>query len=163
MHILHRKGMVKIKYTEFEARVKEIPEVAEVDHRCNTVYVRNISGDTIFHISGYYMRSIYTIYDTWRGLSESTQAALYKLAYELTTTPLEEREEPKKYYYRLPFNIRHGNYLNYETDGDPPFYCIKEQTQVFQTQFTHEEYAAIANKHGIPDGYHIEEEVTDDE
>lgn len=152
-----------MKYTEFEAKVKELPDVAEVDHRSNTVYVRDISGDTLFHISGYYMRSIYTIYDTWRGLSESTQAALYKLAYELTTTPLEEREEPKKYYYRLPYLESTRNFLNYDKEDRYISYHNDGHGDIFQTQFTREEYAAIAKKHGIPDGYHIEEEVTDDE
>lgn len=152
--------MIKIKYTEFEAKVKEVAGVAEVAHKGNTVYVRDSSGQTIFHVSGNFTFSVYTIYNTWRGLKESTQAELYRLAYELTTTPLDEREEPKKYYYRLPYVDKKSSYLNYDMECESVFYDHNRELYGYQTKFTRKEYAAIAKEKGIPDGYHIAEEVS---
>ena len=148
-----------MKYTEFEKKVKAIPEVAEVTMRGNMVTVQNSSGYHMIGVSGNFMHSIYTVYDAWRALGEETQAKIYKLAYELTSTPLEEREETKKYYYRLPHSVRGGNYLNYHKESNCLFYSTKFRGIACQTQFTRGEYEAIAKEHGIPEGLHLEEEV----
>ena len=147
-----------MKYTEFEKKVKEIPEVAEVTVSGYGVTVEDRPGRRLLDVSSNYMHTIYTAYESWRYLSESTQAKLYKLAYELASTPLEEREEPKKYYYRLPYMGDLG-YLNYDKVDRCISYSNDAQGYVFQTQFTREEYAEIAKDHGIPEGAHLDEEV----
>ena len=149
-----------MKYTEFEKKVKEIPEVAEVTVSGYGVTVEDRPGRRLLDVSSNYMHTIYTAYESWRYLSESTQAKLYKLAYELASTPLKEREEQKKYYYyRLPHSVRGGNYLNYHKESNCLFYSTKFRGIACQTQFTREEYEAIAKEHGIPEGLHLDEEV----
>ena len=78
-----------MKYTEFEKKVKEIPEVAEVTVSGYGVTVEDSPGRRLLDVSSNYMHTIYTAYESWRYLSESTPAKLYKLAYELASTPLE--------------------------------------------------------------------------
>lgn len=149
-----------MKYTEFEKKVKEILEVAEVAIGGYGVTVEDGSGRRLLDVSVNYMHTIFTAYESWRYLSESTQAKLYKLAYELASTPLKEREEQKKYYYyRLPHSVRGGNYLNYHKESNCLFYSTKFRGIACQTPFTREEYEAIAKEHGIPEGLHLEEEV----
>lgn len=147
-----------MKYTEFEEKVKEIDGIKEVDHKHHTLYIRNSAGDAVMHISKAHMYSMYTTYGAWKRTSDVVKAKLYQLAYELTATPLEEREEPKKYYYRLPYIARGTNYLNIDT-VEGLYYSTNKQVPGIKTQFTREEYAAIAKEHGIPQGVHKEEEV----
>ena len=148
-----------MKYTEFEKKVKEVPGVAEAVISGYTVTVEDIAGRRVLDVSVNYMHTIFTAYESWRYLSEATQAKLYKLAYELTSTPLEEREEQKKYYYRLPYGTKSYSYLNYDSGDFTMFYADSRESAGYQTQFTRAEYSAIAKKHGIPEGVHISEEV----
>lgn len=149
-----------MKYTEFEAKVKEVDSTWRVDTVGRFIIVTNSEGNSIVCVSksikhgldaNYYERSL---------IKESDADKLAQLAYELAATPLEEREEPKKkYYYRLPHYILSDNYLNYDTVNDELFYDDCGPTYRTKTQFTREEYAAIAKEKGIPEGIHIEEEV----
>lgn len=151
-----------MKYTEFEEKVKEIDASLVVEHAGTLLLVWNGSGAGLLRIGKKVTYSIDTLYATWGITSELTRVKLYNLATELAETPLEERREPKKYYYRLPYNVHHGNYLNFDTD-EGVYHSTKKQLPGIQTQFTREEYTTIAKEEGIPDGYHIPVEVTDDE
>lgn len=155
--------MININYTEFEAKIKEIDVPLTVEHTPQSLTVKNDSGAWLFHIRKSYNYSIDTTYPTWVRTSDTLKGMLYGLAVELAATPLEEREEPKKYYYKIPHEDYGTGYMNYDLSDFGVFYSNKNGDKYVQTRFTKAEYAAIAKEKGIPDGYHIPEEVTDDE
>lgn len=75
----------------------------------------------------------------------------------------EARAKEQEYYYRLPYVKEESSYLNYDPIAKVVFYDYKFYYGEYQTRFTKSEYAAIAKEKNIPEGYHIEIEVTDDE
>lgn len=80
-----------------------------------------------------------------------------------------EDVKKKRYYYRKAWLSDReptiSSYMNclHESDSESSevFHSYKDFTSKIQTQFTRAEYAAIAKEKGIPEGYHIEEEVTE--
>ena len=149
-----------MKYTEFEAKVKEVNSTWWVDNVDGFIIVTNSDGNSIVCVSKSIKHGLDTNYHERSSIKESDADKLAQLAYELAATPLEEREEPKKYYYRLAYVTRGCMYLNFRIYDDLLLYSTSVQTPRHQTQFTREEYAEIAKEHGIPEGVHISEEVT---
>lgn len=72
-----------------------------------------------------------------------------------------EPAKEKKYYFKNPFVCEGSNYLNFYKNGNFLYYGYRTGDFGYQTQFTKAEYAAIAVEKGIPEGYHIEIEVTE--
>lgn len=70
--------------------------------------------------------------------SHSPQAELFKLLTEYASTPVEEREEEKKYYLRVVGIVEVTSYINYHTQHG---YCLdtKDQSSAHQTIFTQPE------------------------
>lgn len=150
-----------MKYTEFEAKVKEVNSTWWVDNVDGFIIVTNSDGNSIVCVSKSIKHGLDTNYHERSSIKESDADKLAQLAYELAATPLEEREEPKKkYYYRLPYVVSTRNCLNYDKEDRCISYNNDGHGGDFQTQFTREEYAKIAKEHGIPEGVHISEEVT---
>lgn len=147
-----------MKYTEFEKKVKEISDTLNVIHWGDTACVYK-AGQIVVRVGKTRKYAVSTIGHVWDWITDPSREKLYTLATELASTPLEEREEQKKYYYRLPHSVRGGNYLNYHKESNCLFYSTKFRGIACQTQFTREEYEAIAKEHGIPEGLHLEEEV----
>lgn len=152
-----------MKYTEFEAKVKGADASLTVEHAGRLLYVRDDLGRVLLHIRKRVSYYVDFGYSDWERASEVLKGKIFYLAYELAATPLEEREEPKKYYYKIPHEDYGTGYMNYDLSDFGVFYSNKNGDKYVQTRFTKAEYAAIAKEKGIPDGYHIPEEVTDDE
>ncbi|SPN76627.1 hypothetical protein [Brochothrix thermosphacta] len=150
-----------MKYTEFEAKVKEIDSTWRVIHNDSLTIATNSEGRPFVCVSRLRKYGLDTNYSERREVIDSDANMLMQLAYELAATPLEERKEPKKYYYRLIYSYvaSDDNCLNYDTEDNVLFYGNKEQEQNFKTRFTRKEYEEIAKKHDIPADLHIEEEV----
>lgn len=150
-----------MKYEEFEAKVKEVNSTWWVDNVDGFIIVANSEGNSIVCVSKSIKHGLDTNYHERSSIKESDADNLAQLAYELAATPLEEREEPKKYYYRLPYVKEDLSYLNYNSIAKVVFYDNELYHGEYQTQFTESEYAEIAKEKGIPDGYHILKEVTE--
>ena len=148
-----------MKYTEFEAKVKEVNSTWWVDNVDGFIIVTNSDGNSIVCVSKSIKHGLDTNYHERSSIKESDADKLAQLAYELAATTLEERVEPKKYYYRLPYVSAHGSYLNYVMKDGTLFYDSSSLTDTHKTQFTREEFATIAKEHDIPANLHIEEEV----
>ncbi|MGO2566528.1 MAG: hypothetical protein ACTH8E_12245 [Brochothrix thermosphacta] len=148
-----------MKYTEFEAKVKEINNTWRVIHNGSLTIVTNDEVRPFVCVSKSIKYGLDTQYSERSVLIDSDSDKIARLAYELAATPLEEREEPKKYYYRLPYVRTEVNYLNYLPESKTVSYSNKLSITYIQNQFTRKEYAAIAKEKGIPEGIHIEEEV----
>lgn len=148
-----------MKYTEFEAKVKEVNASLTVVRAGRLLYVRSEVEGTLLNVKKREAYCVDFAYIAWRRASDTLKGMLYGLAVELAATPLEEREEPKKYYYRIPYVAFSDGYLNYDSDDHIVFYHDKTPSQTYQTRFTRKEYEEIAKKHDIPANLHIEEEV----
>lgn len=64
---------------------------------------------------------------------------LFNLAVEYAKTPIEEREEPKKYYLKATGHAEYADFFNYFTDDKSWMIGSKWQEETVQTQFTDQE------------------------
>ena len=75
-----------------------------------------------------------------------SQELLLDLFYEYAKTPLEEREEPKK--YKLKHKLVRGNdgYLNYAGSKKELIFSNSHETSSFKTAFTIQEWEALTEQ-----------------
>lgn len=95
--------------------------------------------------------SLNTAYFALDDLSEELQEKLYNLIDEYARTPLDEREEPQKYYLRFTALTEIGdcNYLNYCATEETIYLSNRITKIVAQTQFTQKEIDEIKEKFGV--------------
>lgn len=84
-------------------------------------------------------------------LSEELQEKLYNLIDKYARTPIDEREEPQKYYLRFTALTEIGdcNYLNYCATEETIYLSNRITKIVAQTQFTQKEIDEIKEKFGV--------------
>ena len=89
-----------MKTKEFIEKVKEMGfEVREYDI---DIDVMNGNHDSICSVSTMFRFVLDTNWSSFEVIEEKTREGLYRLAVEYARTPLDEREEEKKYVYKLP-------------------------------------------------------------
>ena len=67
-----------------------------------------------------------------------------ELMFEYAKTPLEEREEEKKYRLNLPSGFaKRSGYLNFDKSKDEYFFADRSETCEIQTSFTQQEIDAM--------------------
>ncbi len=71
------------------------------------------------------------------------QNDLFENIYKYARTPLEEREEEKKYYLMFPKEIMITGFLNFKTDDKQYLVAGKIQEWNYQTKFTQKEIDAM--------------------
>ena len=86
-----------------------------------------------------------TDYPGFYRLDYNTKLQLLKLLIKYAKTPIEDRGEEEKYYYRLKGFGDNEYYLNLDLEDDVPSKFISGyfQTKYYQTQFTDKEFAAL--------------------
>ena len=92
-----------MKYSEFEREVER--EGFNVDRESGTIYVESTT-DTVMSISTDDLFMFYCDWSAFVHLNRDVQEKLFDLAYQLTKTPLAERENEKKYNVILPNILR---------------------------------------------------------
>lgn len=105
----------------------------------------------VAYINKYKIFCVNTDYDSFYNLSKELQEKLYNLMDEYTRTPLEDREEPQKYYLMNKWlkNIdNHKCFLNRFLDS---YYFLGNITEIssFKTQFTQAEIDEIKEKFNV--------------
>ena len=108
-----------MKYSEFEREVER--EGFNVDRKSGTVYVDSTTG-TVMSISTDDLFMFDCDWSAFVHLNRDVQEPLFDLAYQLTKTPLAEREEDKLYNVIFPTIQRDGNFISMAKDnsnGDP--------------------------------------------
>ena len=138
-----------MKTKEFIKRVEELGFIVKVYDE--VIYVE-FKGEKYYEPVASISRKTYckinTSYNAQERLSEDTSQELYSIVFEYVLTPLEEREEPKKYYLRLPNHDKDVslNYLNVDrTSGH--FYIDNNMNGItLKTQFTQEEIDKLPNQ-----------------
>jgi hypothetical protein len=141
-----------MKYSEFRRLVKDmnynLEETEEV------ICVRKKVLDRPIARVGKDKRFIFSFYTAFEELKEAEQEDLFELLYRLAKTPLEEREEEKRYRLRFIGEVDDGCcYLNISRNGTKTF-NTKSDDEWFKTIFTESEL-----KH-IDEAGFIREEVT---
>ena len=127
-----------MKYSEFREYLKS----NDFDMREND---EMIIADDQFEISKRAQCSIRFLID---GIEYSYEYELIKKAIELAETPLDEREEEKKYYLKHKFinNYSTRNYINVVATEDVILSGRLCEDQVFRTKFTKAEIEELKEK-----------------
>lgn len=83
--------------------------------------------------------SVDTDYIAFNNLPFDKQQEYYKIIFDYLITPIEEREEEKKYYLRHKGFKDDAKYLNYRLHGKTFIINDKSNSKSHKTQFTQEE------------------------
>lgn len=131
-----------MKTREFVKKVESLG--LEVHDFMGLLEVR-LSGETFMEV--YKNSKYFGINDEIDNLLHSHKLSLLKWLIEYVETPIEEREEPKKYYLTLPEMFgKNKLYLNYRAYGNEYFFNNRLTTEYCQTQFTQEEIDNLSNQ-----------------
>lgn len=115
--------------------------------------------DSILIYDGYYQAacvykkelfSINTSYAAFDNLSEELKEKLYSLIDEYARTPLDEREEQERFFFKFKIETDDDcNFLNYNKNDDEPTLDNSLETSASQTRFTQKEIDEIKEKFGL--------------
>lgn len=139
-----------MKTKEFIRRVEEMGFDAE--ERGDEVYLYGRDSNGLAKISKKYKYTINTFYREFMDLNEGDKGLLFDLIFEYISTPVDEREEEKKFYLKHKFlcdnsAIRlYDVYLNYRCIDDKYFIYNLEQNENIKTKFTLKEIEEIKKK-----------------
>ena len=101
-------------------------------------------GENYINISGDYKNRIWFSIPSFCNEKDFN---MIKAAVEFAETPLEEREEPKKYYLKHKWIETEGyNYLNFEIKDNNYICASQNKSDLYQTTFTKEEIEEIKRK-----------------
>lgn len=100
-------------YKEFEKWCEESGYVCKSDNTCLKVYSH---GCTVLDVT---LNAMYSLGSDW---TNAMPKELFEKAVELASTPLEEREEPKRYIVKVP---KGGGGGLFEPE-EPGFYALRE-------------------------------------
>lgn len=133
---------------EFIKRVEELGFYAE--ERGDEVYLYRYNSNCLAKISKKFKYTINTFYREFIDLNEENRSPLFDLIDEYISTPVNEREEPKKYYLRHRW-MGHEKlkYLELDTQNDEWYLGHKYDT-IFVTaknEFTLKEIEEIKEKY----------------
>ena len=129
-----------------------ITEVKKLGFKVNVknikgIWIENSNGSNVAYVCRYKMYEFDTAFLAFENIPESHKVSLFNLLICYTRTPLEEREEEKKYYLRHKWLTNNNlNYLN--------LYIIKNEydlesnsnLECFKTQFTKAEIEEIKER-----------------
>ena len=124
------------------------------------IYI-GLKGRTIMEVFENKFGRISTTWKAFNELEQHEQETIIEKAFKYIMTPLEEREEPKRYYLRLPNSCDSNlTYLNYDTWNELFSFMGMMQNKKWQTQFTQEEIDNLPEQAFIQTL--IQEEVDED-
>ena len=132
-----------MKYSEFKNNVKLIGFETKESNR--DIYVERIR-ETVISVSKEFRFGVDT---GWTGFSkeqENVLLELYANACELAKTPLEEREEEKRYWLRIVANLGFMDdqrFLNLNIEREEYFISSARQSERIKTIFTESEIAKM--------------------
>lgn len=135
-----------MKTSEFIERVLEVEGV--VSHKnCDNCVVTFIGRDDIT-LAKVRVNETHSFDTSWNGfyeLNKQSKDRLLALLYHYAITPLEEREEPKR--YKLKHKLVRGcGYLNYHECDKELEFSTGRQTDIYKTAFTIQEWEALTEQ-----------------
>lgn len=130
-----------MKTKEFIEKVEELGFRAEESD--SGIDVINGVFQHLCHVSKTFRFVLDTDWTEFEEAGEATREDLYKLAVEYANTPIEEREEEKKYRIELINDVvkcnSRGSYLNLVVDTGQHMMSASKETSELKTQFTQKE------------------------
>lgn len=105
--------------------------------------VRGSSGRILITASQSGVGNIDSYYGAFPKLPHEDKQRLLNWAVKYSLTPIEERDEEKKYYYVAPFGEEHDRYLNYHNINGDFHMNTREGNDWHKTQFTDKEMDEI--------------------
>lgn len=143
-----------MKTVEFKQAVEELGYFIDFETYIKELVIRSAEEYVLVSITKNTMFSLSTRYDSFEVLNDSSKERLLNIACEYAATPLDEREEPKKWTIKCPIT---GLYLNKDRDRDKYTWSSGREVLSYQTQFTRAEIEAFT----FPTEHLIEDEVTE--
>lgn len=136
-----------MKTKEFIKRVEELG--FEVFNEDGYLVVKDEYGYNLAYVNKTTLTQMSTDYMEWDGVYDEDKTKLFDLIVEYAKTPVNEREEEKKFYLKhrwfKPSPI-YKNYLNYWIGNDEYWLDYKNESKEIQTQFTLKEIDEIKEK-----------------
>ena len=131
--------------------IKEVKAMGLVAKVCDEyILIDDFKGRYLAYIYTEVMYKFNILYDSFQELSESNRKRLFNLLVEYASTPINEREEPLKFYLKFKIespNLRH--YLNYDDYYNSISLNTRNNLNGYQTQFTQKEIDEIKEKFGV--------------
>lgn len=144
---------------EFTRRVEELGFVCEKGEEVYFIY--NKEGTKYASVCHNVPNQISNMEREWDFLDKEEQEKLFDLVVEYAKTPIEDREEEKKFYLRHRWleNKEECNYLNFDING--LYYSLNTKPEVgwAKTKFTRREIDEIKEKFNTDLSDFDEEEV----
>lgn len=144
--------MSKMTYNEFGELVTKMGYQAWLNFEAYA-QVADESGATVavVHKKQYKVLSLDWI--TFKRLTDEERDLLADAYWKLASTPLKDREEPKKYYLKVcpkysPFFDSPYEYLNINRDNEMVV-STKHETSLYKTIFTEEEINELAKEYDL--------------
>lgn len=129
---------------EFIKEVKKLGFIVEEDTGAIEIYLNN---ERIAYVYRYEIFSANTAYIPFDVLSKEFVEKLYNLIDAYARTPLEEREEPERFFLKFKIEIDDDcRYLNYYKEEDELTLDNSLDTSSFQTLFTDKELKELKEK-----------------
>ena len=140
-----------MKTKDFIRRVEEMGFDAE--ERGDEVYLYGRDSNGLAKISKKFKYTINTFYREFMDLNEGDKGLLLDLIFEYISTPVNEREEEKKFYLRHKFLksslrgiTRENSVVNYNTRDNVSYLADKQPAGCIKTFFTLKEIEEIKKK-----------------
>ena len=129
-----------MKYSEFKQEVEKLGFVMEDG---TPIYVdKSKEGETLMSIGKHQQFCLDTGCSGFNNLTEDQKLKLYELGYELSKTPIAEREEEKRYRLRIAANLGFKDdqrFLNLNIEREEYFICSARQSEWVKNIFTESE------------------------
>ena len=131
--------------------IKKVEELGfEVWISGSTAYVLKDERYTVARVKTKRACAIDFFYLLNERLDKEISEKLFDIIVEYAKTPIEDREEEKKFYLRHRYLVQAGDYttafLNYDINNDRLYVYTKVQTYSVKTQFTVKEMEEIKEK-----------------
>ena len=133
-----------MKTSEFIQRVLEIDGVGSHKERGSYVHFITRDGSMLASVFVKGTHAFDTSWTSFHELKKQSKDRLLTLIYEYAMTPLEKREEPKK--YKLRHKLVKDYYLNYIKDEKEMGFSTGDETWRFKTIFTIQEWEVLTEQ-----------------
>ena len=133
-----------MRYSKFKREVEKL----DLEVMSNQRYIDVAIDKTVFlEISKENQYTMNADFWGFQFLASEIKRELFRLATELASTPLDEREDEKRYRLKLPFAMKYDSYLNLCSDGF--FVSSKDNSNDCKTIFTESEIEELKRKYNL--------------
>lgn len=126
-----------MKYSEFKKLIKDMG-LKTIENKYH-IEIDDVDDSIMAIVSKAVVGKMDTYHAVFEYLNENDREYILKTCVDLSLTPLEDREDEEKYYYKL----KGLGYLNYSTKHKNHFISGKENSSLFKTHFTDAEFASL--------------------